>query len=390
MSSPALIPSPYLWELVVWQLHSQPATRSSFFLFPLLKFFFFSFTIYLMKKGEVNGLSLEEIRALPKTELHVHLDCCLSFDVVSKLNPSITREDYQHRFIAPKKCKNLADFISRLNPGIELMQTKHALRLTTEDLFRQFQNDNVIYAEIRFAPLLHLKEGLTPDDVVNTVEETVAHMVEETGIDARIILCTLRHFTQEQSIRTAELVEDFRGTHVVAMDLAADEAGFPIDAHIKAFEFAYHRYLPCTAHAGEADGPKSIKETLKTLKPFRIGHGVRSIEDPKLVKKLKKEKIHLEICPSCNVQIDIFDSYENHPVDRLYREGLSVGINTDARTTSNITLSEEYERLQQVFRWGKFDFYTCNKNALAAAFLPDPVKETLTQKLIEGYESIGV
>lgn len=343
-----------------------------------------------MNKGEVNGLTSEEIRALPKTELHVHLDCCLSFDVVSKLNPSITEEDYKNQFIAPPKCKNLADFIARLAPGIDLMQSKHALRLVTRDLFTQFKNDNVIYAEIRFSPLLHTKEGLTPDEVVNTVEETVTLMAQETNIDTRIILCTLRHFTEEQSLLTAELVEDFRGTRVTAMDLAADEAGFPIDAHIKAFEFAYHRYLPCTAHAGEAKGPKSIKETLKTLRPYRIGHGVRSIEDPKLVKKLKKENIHLEICPSCNIQIDIFDAYENHPIDRLYQDGVSVGINTDARTTTNITLSEEYERLQEVFQWGKFDFFTCNKNALAAAFLPDPVKETLTLKLIEGYERNGV
>jgi len=344
--------------------------------------------MYTMKKGEINGLTSEEIRALPKTELHVHLDCCLSFDVASKLNPSITEEDYRDRFIAPARCKNLADFLSRLNPGIELMQTKHALRLVTEDLFNQFRNDNVIYAEIRFAPLLHLNKGLTPDDVVNTVEETVSQMAEETGIETRIILCTLRHFTEEQSIRTAELVEDFRGTRVVAMDLAADEAGFPIAPHINAFEFAYHRYLPCTAHAGEARGPRSIRETLKALKPFRIGHGVRCIEDPKLVKKLKKENIHLEICPSCNVRIGIFDSYQDHPVDRLYREGLSVGINTDARTTVNITLTQEYERLQQVFQWGKFDFFTCNKNALAAAFLSDPVKEILTRRLIEGYEKM--
>lgn len=343
-----------------------------------------------MKEGDVNYLDSEEIRALPKTELHVHLDCCLSFDVVSKLKPGITLEEYRHQFIAPPKCNNLADFLSCLGPGIELMQTKHALRLVTEDLFRQFKEDNVIYAEIRFAPLLHLSKGLTPDQVVQEVDDTVSRMIVETGIDARIILCTLRHFTEEQGLQTAELVEDFRGTRVVAMDLAADEAGFPLDAHVKAFEFAFHRYLPCTAHAGEAAGAKSVRETLKRLNPSRIGHGVRSIEDPNLVKKLIKENIHLEICPSCNIQTGIYDSYRHHPIDRLFREGVSVGINTDARTTTDITLSGEYERLQEVFQWGKFDFFVCNKNALAAAFLPDPVRETLTLRLFEGYENHGI
>lgn len=342
-----------------------------------------------MKKGEAALLTPEEIRALPKVELHVHLDGCLSFDVVSKLRPSITLEEYQREFTAPAKCKNLADFLVRIDTGLALMQTETSLRMVTEDLFRQLWQDNVIYAEIRFAPLLHLDKGLTPDEVVTVVEKTVTRMVEETGIKARLILCTLRHFTEKQSLRTAELVEDFRGTRVVAMDLAADEAGAPLDAHVKAFEFLYHRYIPYTVHAGEARGPESVRETLERFDPSRIGHGVRSIEDPRLIKLLKKKNIHLEVCPSCNVQIDIYDSYEDHPIDRLYREGVSVGINTDTRTLSGISLTDEYKWLHRVFGWGKQEFLKCNQNALDAAFLPDCMKERLKTKLTEEYEDIG-
>ncbi|MCP5102531.1 MAG: adenosine deaminase [bacterium] len=306
--------------------------------------------------------------------------------MVSKLEPSITRKQFETQFNAPPKCKNLADFLDRLAPAIDLMQTKKNLQLVTQDLFRQFQLDNVIYAEIRFAPLLHLNEGLTPDEVVTIVEEEVTRMTEKTGIEARIILCTLRHFSEEQSLQTAQLVESFRGTRVAAMDLAADEAGFPLDAHVSAFEFAFHRSLPLTAHAGEAKGPESVRETLEKLKPSRIGHGVRSIEDPRLIKKLIKENIHLEVCPACNVQIDVFDSYQDHPLDRLYRAGVSVGINTDSRTVTDITLSEEYRRLRQVFGWGREDFFQCNANALAAAFLPLNKKEMLIQELTESYK----
>ncbi|HLP62250.1 MAG TPA: hypothetical protein VK186_25640, partial [Candidatus Deferrimicrobium sp.] len=236
-----------------------------------------------MKKGEDTFLTFAEIRALPKVELHVHLDCCLSFDVVARLRPSITSEVYEDEFIAPAKCKNLADFLKCTHTSIRLMQTRRNLRVVTEDLFRQFREDNVIYAEIRFAPLQHLNGGLTPEQVTSVVEKTVSRMVEETGIEARLILCTLRHFTEEQSLRTAELVEDFRGTRVVGMDLAADEAGFSLEAHLKAFEYANRRFLPCTAHAGEAKGPESVRETLDLLKTCRIGHGVRSIESPRLI-----------------------------------------------------------------------------------------------------------
>lgn len=340
-----------------------------------------------MNNGGNAILTTDQIRALPKTELHVHLDCCLSFDVVSKLRPGIDRATYEREFIAPSKCHNLADFLSRIDGGLALMQTERSLWLAVEDLFQQLKRDNVIYAEIRFAPLLHLKEGLTPDKVVKVVERAVKDGIEETGIEARLILCTLRHFLEKQSLRTVELVEDFRGTRVTALDLAADEAGFPLDAHLKAFLEAHHRFLSATAHAGEAKGADSVRETLKLLRVARIGHGVRSIEDPELITDLKNKNIHLEVCPSCNIQVDVFNEYKDHPIDHLYRAGVSVGINTDARTITNITLTEEYERLQTVFGWGKEEFLQCNRNALNAAFISDAKKKELEKKLTDGFNA---
>jgi adenosine deaminase len=201
---------------------------------------------------------------LPKIELHLHLDCSLSFEIVSRLNPSITREEYQSDFIA-------------------------------------------------------------------------------------------------------------------------DEAGYGIDNHLAAFQYAVEHNLSRTAHAGEAEGPESVWETLKHFKPSRIGHGVRSNDDPDLLTQLKHNKIHLEVCPTCNVQIDIFDTYADHPIDRLYNAGVSVGVNTDARTIVNTTLTQEYERLHQVFGWGTEHFLRCNSNALHAAFLPEEVKQRLERRLVEAY-----
>jgi adenosine deaminase len=329
-----------------------------------------------------NQLSRKEIELLPKVELHVHLDCCLSFEVVSKLKPGITREKYNKNFIGAGKYKNLADFLKLIDKSLELMQTEKGLRLVTQDLFQQFKQENVIYAEIRFAPLLHLQHGLTPEEVVRVVEESVSRCVEETGIEARIILCTLRHHTKEQSMTTVKLAEQFQGTRVAALDLSADEAGFPPDAHIAAFQYAREKGIYCTAHAGEAKGPESVWETLEQLRPSRIGHGVRSIEDPNLIEELQKKNIHLEVCPSCNVQIDVFAAYADHPIDRLYNAGVSLGINTDGRTISNISLTDEYERLQEVFGWGIEHFLTCNRHALAASFLPNEKKQQLEKNLI--------
>lgn len=324
---------------------------------------------------------------LPKVELHLHLDCSLSFEVVSQLDPSVTREAYEHDFIAPAKCTNLADFLTRAPKGFQLMQTEQQLRLVTADLFKQLQQDHVIYAEIRFAPLLHLEQGLSAEEVVEIVEEATSQASEATGIESRLILCTLRHFSEEESLHTAQLVERFRGTRVAALDIAGDEAGFPIDNHLAAFQYAMERHLPRTAHAGEASGSQSVWETLTHFQPSRLGHGVRSIEDTDLLAHLKREQIHLEVCPTCNVQIDIYNSYVDHPIDRLYRAGLSVGVSTDTRTITNITLSQEYEKLAHLFGWGKEHFLTCNLNALRAAFLPLATKQQLEHRLIESYES---
>jgi len=323
---------------------------------------------------------------LPKIELHLHLDCSLSYEVVSRIRPSVTQAEYESSFIAPAKCTNLADFLTRAPKGIELMQTEEQLRLVTEDLFMQLAADNVIYAEVRFAPLLHLEGGLTAEEVVEVVENSASHMSAETGIETRIILCTLRHFSEDQSLQTVRLVERFRGTRVVALDLAADEAGFPVDAHRSAFEYARRENLFRTAHAGEARGAESVWETLHLLHVQRIGHGVRSIEDPRLIEFLRQNKIHLEVCPTCNVQIDVFPSYADHSVARLYNAGVSLGINTDTRTTTNVTLTEEYRRLHATFGWELEEFLQCNLNAVKAAFLPDGLKKNLEARLTHTYQ----
>ncbi len=331
-----------------------------------------------------------DFRQFPKVELHLHLDCSLSFDVVSKINPGITFQDYTDKFIAPSKCNNLADFLTRATQGIRLMQSEKELGLVVADLFDQLKNDNILYAEIRFAPLQHIENGLQAENVVEIVEEATSKAIELTSIDARLILCTLRHFSEAQSLETVKLVKHFQGTRVAGFDIAADEAGFPIDEHLAAFRYAFDNKIPCTAHAGEARGPDSIWETLENFRPLRIGHGVRSIEDPELIEYLRKEDIHLEVCPSCNIQIDVFDQYENHPINKLYELGISLSVNTDTRTITNINLSDEYEKLHNVFGWGKDHFLKCNINAIRSSFINQNIKTSLMDQLMSKYHGLDL
>ncbi len=322
---------------------------------------------------------------LPKVELHLHLDCSLSYEVVNKIDPSITAEIYRHDFIAPAKCLDLVDFLKRAVKGFSMMQTKEALQLVVQDVFKQLKADNTLYAEIRFAPFLHLEKGLTPYEVVQTIEAATAEAVKQTGVEARLILCTLRHYTEQQSMATVKLVEQFKGTYVAAFDIAGDEAGCPITNHVAAFKYAREKGIHITAHAGEASGPESVWETLENFAPSRIGHGARSAEDKKLVEHLKNKKIHLEICPSCNIQTSMYEEYKNHPVDELKKAGVSVNINTDCRTIVDITLNREYNKLHETFGWTKQDFYECNFNALKAAFIPEELKNMLIEKLAKAY-----
>src|SRR5215467_2243016 len=151
----------------------------------------------------------------PKVELHLHLDCSLSYEVVKLLKPAVTIDEYIQSFIAPPKCPDLADYITRAIKGFELMQTEEQLRLVTVDLFKQLRSDNVLYAEIRFAPLLHTRQGLEPGEVVRIVNEATKEGTKQYGVNAGIILCTLRHYSEDQSMETVELVNKYKGTNVV-------------------------------------------------------------------------------------------------------------------------------------------------------------------------------
>jgi len=324
----------------------------------------------------------------PKVELHQHLDCSLSYSVVSQLNPTITYEEYLEEFIIPEKCTDLTGALKSALKQIELMQTEEALRLVTLDLFEQLQQDNILYVEIRFAPLLHTEKGLSAENVVAFVEAATQAACQKTGIEARLILCTLWHYSQTQSIETVKLVNQFKDTYVAGFDIAGDESSISIDAHIPAFKFAEAHNIPSTAHTGEGRGPKRVWEVLQHFRPQRLGHGVRSVEDPSLLEHLRLQNIHLEVSPTSNVKTDLYKTYADHPIRDIYDAGLSIGVNSDSHTLVGVTLTQEYEKLNQIFGWGKEQFLKCNLNALKAAFIPEQAKQPIIDQLLEAYQTL--
>ena len=326
-----------------------------------------------------------KFKNLPKIELHIHLDCSLSYETVKRLRPETTIDDFNNNFKASKSCSSLKQYIKCADNAISLMQSKESLELVMEDFFNQLIEDNVIYCEIRFAPLLHTEEGLNSREVLNIICNSMNILSKESGVITGLILCTLRHYSKEQSMETVKLVEEFKGKGVLGFDIAADEAGYPLDNHIDAFKYAVQNDINCTAHAGEAKGPESIWETIDKLKVKRIGHGVNCMKDPKLVKFLSENNYHLEVCVSSNIKTKTFNKIEDHPISQINESSISMSINTDGRTISDTDLTNEYKLVSKKFGWSIEEFKKCNLEAIKHAFISDEIKTLLTHKINKKY-----
>ena len=318
----------------------------------------------------------------PKVELHLHLDLTASYGAVAAIDPSITLAEYRAKFVGPRRCADLADFLSLTPNHLALQQDERGLRVIVEDLFDQLVRDGVVYAELRFAPLQHTRGSLSATRAAEVVERTMAEAIAATGVEARLLLCALRHYSAEQTLETARLADAFRGSLVTGVDLAGDERGFPLDPHVPAFAWAAERGIAITAHAGEAAGAHSVEETLRRVQPSRIGHGVRASEDAAVVDMLRERNVHLEVCPSSNLQTSMYDSYADHPVERLRQAGVPLSISTDCRTLTDVSLSQEYDRMRTAFGWTRAEFDQCNAAALDAAFVDEDVRARLRRRLV--------
>tara|TARA_E500000178_G_scaffold342701_1_gene388311 strand:- start:173 stop:1165 length:993 start_codon:yes stop_codon:yes gene_type:complete len=323
---------------------------------------------------------------MPKVELHTHIDCSLSHETVARLGVDLTPEEYRQNFVAPERCKDLTEYLACIDPALKILQTKKSLEFAIDGLIAAQAAENVLYAELRFAPHLHLERGLGLDDVMETVLQAIRISGSRYNVECGLILCTLRHFTEQQSLEVADLTLRFADQGVVALDLAGDEANYSIAPNIAAFKQVREAGGNVIAHAGEASGADSVLETLDLLQAKRIGHGVRSVEDMALVERIVAEGLHLEICPSCNIQTGIFSEITRHSLPKLLDSGVNISLNTDGRATNGASLSSEYQVVSDAFGWSDHIFLDLNRNALNASFASDRVKSSVNSQ-IDDYEA---
>ena len=319
---------------------------------------------------------INKIKKLKKIELHLHLDGSVPTDVLSKIT-NIDEDTIKNQVIAKDKCQNLSEYLTKFDLPIKYMQTKENLKTISKGLVDYLETQNVIYAEIRFAPILHTKKGLTYDEIIESILDGLN---QNKIVKTNLILCMMRGFPEEENLKIINLAKKYLNNGVCAIDLAGAEDKYPLSNYINLFNIAQSYNIPYTIHAGENGSHKEIDLAIE-LKTKRIGHGIHANESIKTIENLHKNQIHLEICPTSNIQTNSIDTYDNHPIYTFYKEGIKLSINTDNKTISNISLNEEYLKLYEHFHFTIEDFIKMNEYALDDSFLNKKDKEELKIKL---------
>ena len=332
-------------------------------------------------------LSEEIIRKAPKVELHEHLDGSVRPETVIELAmmkgmnlPSYDPEELAKWFSKGSEEKSLSLYLQSFSITTALMQDKESLRRIAREEIEDLAKDGVVYAEIRFAPILHTKEGLSMDEVVTAVIEGMQEGRKKTGVEFGLILSAMRDQSPEISLRTAELAVAFSERGVVGFDLAGDESGNPAKKHIKAFEFIRAQNFNITIHAGEAFGLESIWQAIQICGAHRIGHGTRltedmTIKDGKIMKMgslahfVLDKRIPLEMCLTSNVGTGASKSYKEHPFPIFFRNHFRVFLSTDNRLMSGTSLSKEFMIASMEYGLDIRDMEKITLNAMKSAFI---------------------
>jgi adenosine deaminase len=296
-----------------------------------------------------NGhVPFEVFQALPKTDLHVHLDGSLRTETILELAaegnidlPATTVDGLRDAIGCGRIFGSLVDYLRGFEITLKVMQTEASLERIAFELAEDAHMENVRYLEVRYAPMLHTQHGLKLTKVVEAVLDGLRRARETYGIKANVIICGIRNISTESSYEMAELAVAYKGRGVVGFDLAGAEADNPAKHHKLAFQLVRDNNINCTIHAGEAYGPESVAQAIHVCGAHRIGHGVRLRESGDLLHYVNDHRIPLECCPSSNVQTGAVRDLASHPLKLYFDLGLRVTVNTDNRLITDTSVSKE-------------------------------------------------
>lgn len=322
--------------------------------------------------------------SLPKIDLHCHLDGSVRpqtiIDLANEQNISIPSQDIDQitsLMIAPETCQNLEEYLMRFDLPLSVMQTQAAIERISFELFEDAAKENVKYFEVRFGPQLHQLQGLSFDQIIGSVVKGMQRAEAMYDIKGNYILSILRTFPKDNIRDVIDAGAPYLNKGVVAFDLAGAElAGF-CSEFIPYVEYAIERGYRITIHAGEQGVGQNVFDAISMLKAERVGHGIHISGHQGAYDLVKQHNIGLETCPSSNIQTKAVGKLSEHPLKAFYEDALPITINTDNRTVSNTTMTDEVRKVMQEFNLSREDYFNIYKISVEQAFASDEVKQHL-------------
>jgi adenosine deaminase len=332
----------------------------------------------------VSSATRRLVQAMPKAELHLHLDGCLRPQTAIELAAEYGIEAPRtwagmfDRLVAPAHPGSQAELLKSFELPLQLMQHRGALARIATELVEDKAADRVQYMEIKWAPAFHLEAGLTLDEVIETVADAVGAAAERCGVEARLTVVAVRASDPTVNVQVAHAAVAHMADGITGFDLAGFEAPHPDPTiHGEAFEVARAGGLGITVHTGELLDDGALVWRALQVRPDRIAHGASAAADPALLDELIARGVTLDLCPTSNVQAGTVAEFANHPVVTLLRRGVPVTINTDDTTISDITLSEEWVSCIEQLGLTLPELWRCNLHALGVAFVDEPTRAAL-------------
>ena len=334
------------------------------------------------------AVTIDLLRRLPKTDLHCHLDGSMRLttilDLAEKQRVQLPAHDEAGLARAIHRgeiCKDLEAYLLAFDVTCSVLQTEEALERVAYELAEDAAAENVWHLEVRYAPILHTRRGLSLARVQDAVLAGLKRAERQFGTTTGVILCGIRNMDPRDSHRLAELAVAYKRKGVVAFDLAGGEAGNPAKDHADSFTLVLDNNMSSTVHAGEAYGPASIKQALHFCGAHRIGHGTRLGEDGDLLAYVCDHRIPLEICLSSNLQTSVVDDLSRHPLRLFYDVGVRCSLNTDNRLITDTTSTKELWIAHQHLGFTLEELKVLVVQGFKSAFLPYKEKRELLRRV---------
>jgi len=330
------------------------------------------------------------VRAIPKVELHVHLEGSIRPETVLKLAERNKIDLPAHDLEGLREWYVFRDFPHFVEVYVAVskgIRTPDDVELIAREFLEGQAEQNVLHSEVTYtASTIEKFAGIPWNEQKDALKRALEYGQKELGVSARFILDIVRGDPAERGRQVAEwAIDGHRDGVVCALGLAGIERAVPATQYADAYAMADEAGLPFIPHAGETRGADSIREVLDAAKPVRIGHGVRCLEDVSVAAELRDRQIPLEVCPTSNVRLGVFPSLEEHVLPRLLDEGLYVTINSDDPPMFNTTITDELLRTSETFGFSEDILWTLTQNAGRAALLPAEEKRALIDRLREGF-----